>query len=222
MNNEEHFMMSKLELWQFTQVGFDYEDKATSTEWKYKVEGKTLYLAFKYTDSDLDWKQNFFFLPRLKKPYKEMSFPWFIHAGFLLKWKAIEDQIAYWVLDRVKWPGEYDNVVIAGHSQGGALAILCHEWWKYHNPHIPVQTVTFGAPRPVWFWNLKKIKDRFEGITQYRDRRDIVCLLPPKLFGYRDVGKIVYDGENFSLFKTISDLVTEWHTSYGDYMGRHF
>lgn len=40
-----------------------------------------------------------------------------------------------------------DDVIVCGHSLGGALAMLCGLDIKYNNPEKQVRVYTFGAPR---------------------------------------------------------------------------
>ena len=207
--------MNNNELWHFSQGGFDQEDKATNTEWKYLLKDRVLYLGFKYTDSKKDWWQNFFFLPRLARPYQNMAVTWFVHAGFRLKWKAIKDQVHKVIVENIY---QVDRIVIVGHSQGGASAVLAHEYVKFNFPRCSVETTTFGAPRAVFFWNSRKIKPRFEGITSYHTYMDIVPHLPPKIFGYKDVGKKVTLGEKKFHIPFPAKVIIADHTCYGSYL----
>ena len=205
--------MNDRELWDFSQGGFDQEDKATSTEWKYLIKRRTLYIGFKYTSSKKDWRQNFFFLPRLARPYSKMAVAWFVHAGFRLKWRAIKDRVHKVIEDNLNKIG---RIVFVGHSQGGALAILAHEYAGFIFPQCPLETKTFGAPRAVFFWNFRKVKNRFEGIINYRAYMDIVPRLPPKIFGYKDTGKIVILGEKKFHIPFPPKVIARNHECYGE------
>ena len=142
-----------------------------------------------------------------------MRIKWFVHAGFRLKWRAIKDQVHKVIEESLSGIG---RIVFVGHSQGGALAILAHEYAGFNFPQCPVETITFGAPRVVFFWNFKKIKNRFEDITKYRTFMDIVPHLPPKIFGYKDTGKIVIVGEKKFQFPFPLKKIAEAHESYGE------
>lgn len=151
------------------------------TEWKWKIEKEALHIAFKGSTSRLDWLQNFRFWVR---PYKKMPVTWYAHSGLVSKWKAIEDDVLKLVTSK-NLP-----VKLSGFSQGGGVAILANESIRYHCPNLMTLTMTYGAPRVVWFWNLGKIKHRFLGVMNWQNRQDIVPHLPPWLFGYRHVNKI--------------------------------
>jgi hypothetical protein len=210
------FYMTTLELWNFhsEEDGYITESK-TDTQWKYLLKDRVLYFAFQGSVSILDWIFNFIFFPFFKwqKGYKDMKTPWYSHIGFLFKWKAIEDTINNIIQDKLK---EFDSIVVTGHSQGGALAILCHEFINFnYKPSIALNTVVFGAPRVVFFINYDKIKERFSDITCYRHYLDIVTRLPFKLFGFKDVGVAKYvGGKNFLKVFKIKDN----HLSYAKYL----
>ena len=187
------------------------KNEATDTEWKWKVEGKTLYLAFKGSTSKLDWKQNFmFWIAAVRQAYKKQPVKWFAHAGFMEKWKSVQGDVLEKILSE-----DIDRVVVSGFSQGGAVAILCHEDLWFKDDPWSVSTVTWGAPRVVWFWNWKKIAVRFKAVIMYRIRRDVVPKEPPKLFGYVDVGEVVPLGDPGISFPWQWEKI---HMSYKGYM----
>ena len=169
----------------------------TDTEYKIEVD-KYVRVAFKGSTSKMDWRQNFKFW---KAPYKNMMDKWYAHAGFVEKWKSIEDQV---MAELVKTEGP---IRVYGFSQGGAIAVLAHECIRYHMPDRLIVTKTWGAPRVVAFGG--RIKSRFEGIVQIQHKGDIIPHLPPWLFGYSHVGVQEKVG-NFSFnFK-------QNHMSYSD------
>jgi hypothetical protein len=207
--------MTVLELWKFRGEDGEYiTESKTDTQWKYLIKDRVLYFAFQGSVSIRDWIFNFTFLPLLKwqKGYKDMKTPWYSHIGFLLKWKAIESDIDKVIKEKYK---KFDSIVVTGHSQGGALAILCHEFINFNYKSINLKSVVFGAPRVVFFINYKKIKERFNNITCYRQYLDIVTRLPFKLFGFKDVGNAKYVGTRnpFKAFKIIDN-----HLSYEKYL----
>ena len=206
--------MTKIDLWNFSQKGYDRFHKKTNTEWKCLIEGEVLYLAFKFTDSIIDWIFNFFFLPLPVKPYKKMKVKWYIHAGFRLKWNAIKDDVYNIILSN---KGRIKTVIITGHSQGGALATLAHELAWFHFKDLNLKTYTFGSPRTVFFRNFKKLSGRFEGIINYKTKMDIVTNVPPKILGFKDTGEKVLLGKKRIKIPT-PKVIYFAHADYGIHM----
>jgi len=157
-------------------------EESTDTQWKYYIAKDTLYIAFQGSISKLDWLQNFSFWT---KPYRKQSFRWYAHAGFVKKWKSVEDD----VLQVIRGNG-VKEVVVFGFSQGAALATLCHEsiWYNFPEYRSTLKTYTYGSPRVVWFWNKRRLKKRFETLRRFAIDRDLVPKVPPCALGYRHVG----------------------------------
>ena len=174
-------------------------EESTCTQWKYEVIRGVMYIAFEGSNSAMDWRQNFSFWV---KPYKRMPYVWFAHAGFVEKWKSVEGAI----FELCK-SARYTNIVVAGFSQGAAIAQLCHESLRFHFL-APVETFAFASPRVVWFWNLWNIGCRFRHVHNFRRRWDIICHLPPWLFGYFHVGESVKIGSRWPSFKIVKNHMT--------------
>jgi len=148
-----------------------------------EFDNGTLKIYFQWSKGYKDWIANFNFPAR---PYKRMNRVWFIHRGFKRAWKSIEDIIKNY-LELL----EISQVQIVGYSHGAALAMLCHEFCKYHRPDLPIETYAFAPPRVLWGWWYKDLLKRWEGLTVIKNYDDIVTHLPPKCLGFRHVGEIL-------------------------------
>lgn len=149
-------------------------------------DGSTLYIYLEPTNSKLDWIHNFMFK---KRPYKDMQIPYRVHRGFLKCWKVIEDL----VIERIADPS-IQSIITVGYSHGGALAVLCHECCWFHRPDIRKQIygISFEGPRVYGGFSVKKeLQDRWKNFVVFRNRNDIVTHVPPFIFGYTHVGKLV-------------------------------
>lgn len=152
-------------------------------------EGNILWLFFEKSNGATDWKNNLDFPA---KPYREMNDLWFAHRGFLRVFKTIEPHIAAQISDK-----SVRRIVISGYSHGAALALLCHEYCVFHRPDIfpGIEGYGFGCPRVVWGKPNRRILSRFRNFTVVRNCKDLVTHLPPKLFGFRHVGKLLHIGK---------------------------
>lgn len=167
----------------YTTVGED-------VDFCFNQEGETLYVYLEPSNSKLDWKHNFMFA---KKPYKDMKIPYRVHRGFLKCWKYLEDI----VIARIK-DGTVQEIVVVGYSHGGGLAMLCHECCWYHRPDIrdKIWGIGFDSPRVYAGFRVKKaLKERWAQYVVIRNHTDIVTHVPPAIFGYRHVGKLVKIGK---------------------------
>lgn len=154
-------------------------------------EGDTLRLLFEESNGKTDWKNNLRFFAIPTKPYKDMDAAWFAHRGFLRVWKVIEPHLAEQIADQT-----VKRIEIAGYSHGGAIALLCFEYCKYHRPEIPVDGFGFGAPRVVWGIVPREVKARLAGFRVIRNGRDLVTHLPPRIFGFRQLGQLEVVGKS--------------------------
>lgn len=145
----------------------------------------TLRILFEESRGKKDWINNFRFLAIPTKPYKDMKDVWFAHRGFHRVWKVIELRLMPHISDP-----SVERIEIAGYSHGGALALLCFEYCKYHRPDVVVTGVGFGAPRVVWGPVPKTIKERLADFRVIRNGNDLVTHLPPLAFGYRQTGTV--------------------------------
>jgi predicted lipase len=136
-----------------------------------------LHIYFEWSNGATDWKNNFDFPA---KPYRDMEDRWYAHRGFLKVWKVIEPH-----LKEVIMTPDIRYIHIYGYSHGAAIALLCHEYCKFHRPDIKVYGYGFGSPRVIWGFPNKRVKERFKGFRVIRNKGDIVTHLPPAIFGFR-------------------------------------
>ena len=175
----------------FTQcIHLPSSQVGASANYATKREGNTLYLFFEGSDGKTDWKNNLDFPAKAyKRTEKRM---WFAHRGFLRVWKEIEPFLAPVIADK-----SVKKIVAAGYSYGGALAMLCHEYVWYHRPDLRERSegYGFGAPRVFWGIRTKTLKERWKNFAVIRNIDDIVTHLPPRIFGYAHVGKMIKIGK---------------------------
>jgi len=145
--------------------------------------GSKLYVYFDGTEPKAKaWLMNFMFL---KKPYKNMEEVWFVHSGFLARWEGVKEEFKKLITDEVK------EIFIEGLSQGGAVAVLAHEfvWFRFPRLRENLKTFIYGSPRCLGFFGFKRIKERFERLARFEHVSDPVCHVPPVILGYTHVGK---------------------------------
>lgn len=158
-----------------------------------KREGSTLRIFFEWSDGFEDWINNFRFLAVPKKPYKSMKKLWFCHRGFFKVWKSIKPYIEADIHNL-----DIRKIEIVGYSHGAAIALLCYEYCVFNRPDVEVKGVGFGCPRVFWGIVPRSVKERFNNFLVVRNCNDIVTHVPPALFGYRHISKILKIGEGNS------------------------
>ena len=153
-----------------------------------KRVGKTLYLFFEKSNGIVDWKNNLDFPA---KPYHEMQDLWYVHRGFLRVFQSIKPRIKTLLAE-----GGIGRIIISGYSHGAALALLCHEFCVFNRPDLAeyIYGFGFGCPRVVWGRLNRRIRARFRNFTVVRNCSDLVTHVPPWIFGYRHVGRVLHIG----------------------------
>lgn len=170
-----------------------YTHTAESGDYAFNVEGDTLYILFEWSDGKEDWKNNFNFPV---KPYKQMDHTWLCHGGFFKVWSAMRDEIESSVLKILEITPEIKNIVCVGYSHGAALSVLATEDMAYlYSGEYVVTGYGFGAPRVLWGFIPKAVKHRLERFVTVRNIPDIVTHVPPRLFGFRNAGKLLRIGK---------------------------
>jgi hypothetical protein len=151
-----------------------------------EVKGNTIYIYFEESDSWGDWMSNFDFPA---KSYKNGNNVWHCHRGFLRVWKTMREDIENDVISIIENHSEQPvkNIICAGYSHGAALCGLCVEDMEYlfaGKYDINVYGFGFGCPRFTWGKLPTEVKDRFRHFYAFRNDKDIVTHVPPKIFGY--------------------------------------
>ncbi len=182
----------------YTCLSASYTRTGVSADYAVEKRGEELIILFQKSNGALDWKNNLDF-PCV--PYKKMDESvWRAHRGFLRVWKEIEESVKPYIMD-----GSVKKITVAGYSHGAAIAMLCHEYIWYNRPDLRdnLHGYGFGCPRVFWGLSCGDICKRWESFTVVRNIDDIVTHLPPIIFGYRHVGKMLEIGESgkYSVFE---------------------
>jgi predicted lipase len=178
------------------KIGDNYTHVENDGDYHIKREGNILKIFFEWSDGKADWLNNFKFFPIPWKPYKNMSRLWYCHRGFLKVWKSIEPYLKADINDT-----KIREIEIVGYSHGAAIALLCYEYCKYNRADADVRGVGFGCPRVFWCMVPKEIKERFNNFVVVRNGADIVTHVPPVIFGFRHVSKVIKIGKDDDLIK---------------------
>lgn len=152
--------------------------------------GDRLFVYLECSNGEEDWKNNFDFVA---KPYKNMEGNWQAHGGFVKVWKSVKKYIKNEIFDE-----RYKKITIVGYSHGAALAVLCHEYAYFHRPDIRqnIFGFGFGCPRVIFGRMSKEHEKIWERFTVIRNIDDLVTHLPPSIFGFFHVGKMLEIGQS--------------------------
>jgi len=164
-------------------------DPVTDVQAYLRKRSGCLIITFRGSNSRTDWKTNLTYKKKVV-PYENYSSKIRIHSGFLYAYKSpsVRD-----VIHSVVSPDIY-KVMITGHSQGAALAILCGVDLEYNFPEKDYEVTLFGSPRiGNRAFQLSYDKRLFKTI-RVENGNDWISKLPFAFMGFRHVGAAVHIG----------------------------
>lgn len=168
-----------------------FEDEETHFLGVAIPEGNTLYFAFRGSQAHRntrDIRMNAMLTLR-RVPYAENK-RIRAYRGFLLKYLAVRDDVHRLIAEH-----NPERILLLGHSGGGAMASLTFMDLYPRYPHLDVRVITFGMPRVFNRHGARWFDEQEEQLLRIVNGRDIIVGLPPALFGYRHVGRLVRMGE---------------------------
>ena len=112
-----------------------------------------------------------------------------VHAGFGRAWEEVRDEVLAEISSRKAKRGL--NVVVTGHSLGGALACLAAAELGDCFPEL----VTFGQPRVAGSDFVHHLEAVCVDYRRWVHRRDVITMVPFS-FGYVHGGNLMYIGES--------------------------
>ncbi len=122
-----------------------------------------------------------------------------VHTGFIDAYKSVRLPLMKFLIDEILMYGNKD-IIVGGHSLGGALATLCALDLQYKNPDIDIECVTLGSPRVGNWWFYKSYNKRVPKTVRIVHGNDIVTRLPPAWLFYKHVGKRLHQGNKWKFW----------------------
>lgn len=193
---------------------------ATSTD-SYGVilpQGSDVTIAFRGSDSAMDWKTNFTTKPErvsfdqqvirqeiVAKSKRIQVYPYkgpsksgaLMHSGFVAAYFSMRQQIQDYIGSQSSSQA-LTSVTTTGHSLGGALATLCAVDLQYNFSDLAIEVYTFGAPKVGNDGFCESFNRRVPSSYHFVNGMDIVPELPRWWQGYRDVKTTYRLGSRFS------------------------
>jgi predicted lipase len=155
-----------------------------------KYNRKTI-LVFRGSDGNADWVDNFKFW-KVKAPKSWFGEKCKVHKGWLEQWETIRHRVHYLTEG-------LDQIIITGHSLGGALATFAAiELSK----KMHVTLVTFGSPRVGSLKFVRLFNKAIAFSYRFVNGADTVCKVPMSWIGYGHVAKKIKLG-NASIIEKI-------------------
>lgn len=154
--------------------------------WHGEIKGKFLIMT-RGADSLLDWLMCLLFSKKTI-PYEGTNEKIKVHNGFIADYKKIRN----FVHDLVR--GTDKDIIVYGQSKGATLATFAALDIQYNFPDKKIGSFTSGSPKV----GNKAFKESFE--KRLPDHRrfdygsDLITQIPPKFFGYEDVGLFTHFG----------------------------
>jgi len=119
------------------------EDKKSDTQGFVATKDKTIYVVWRGSESKKDFQND---ASIDKVPFIEENEK--VHIGFKSSWESVVGD-TYDAINTAleNLQGETTDIVVSGHSLGGAVATLYAYSIKKHYPHYNVKATTIGSPR---------------------------------------------------------------------------
>lgn len=158
---------------------YTFVDKKTDTEGFCNIIDKELIVYFRGTEVHeiKDWLTDIRF-KQMVYPYNNVSSKIKVHKGFIDAYKTIREFIHNFISMN---KGSFDNIVVIGHSLGGALATLCSIDLQYNfsSQYKNLACYTYGAPKVGNKEFVISYNKRIPDSNRIYLLNDIVPKLPP-------------------------------------------
>ena len=161
-----------------------------------------LYVLFEKSNGVEDWENNLDFFAvvhtalvnndrMVAMAYANSEERWYCHGGFMRVWKSILPYIEGALLDL-----SVRRIISVGYSHGAAISLLCHEYLWYNRPDLrgSVFGFGFGCPRVIYGY-VPRENERWADFYVIRNIDDLITHLPPRVLGYRHVGRLIEIGK---------------------------
>ncbi len=177
------------------RMGFEFQaflnDDETDTQGFVATDSSKIYVAFRGTESIVDFFTDILIVKTPFPPTKRWFFKPKAHFGFVNSYEGVKKQLLD-LISTLLLSKPYE-VYITGHSLGGALATLAAiDIRERFRPHVCVYT--FGSPKVGnrWFkWKFNRsVRNSFRVVHD----DDIVAWLPP--MGFHHVKTLVFIDSN--------------------------
>lgn len=158
--------------------------KVSHTEGYYAKKDGKLYIVFQGSRGKKDWKDNLKFWRKFIKkikPYGNIRTDIKIHSGFLKQYKTVR----FFIHELIRDCPEIHEIIVTGHSLGGALATLCAVDLQYNfSPEKFITCVSFGSPRVGNRAFVRSYDKRVPRTHRIVNGADIVCSVPLVIMGF--------------------------------------
>jgi triacylglycerol lipase len=152
----------------------------TTSSFYFENRNQCLYFAFSGTSNLKDIAYDLTFCKKVI-PYDNNSTDIRVHGGFLTKYK---NEFRYMCHTKIKENDNIKDIVITGHSLGGAIATLCAVDLQYNFNNKNITCVTFGSPRvgnqAFTDSYIKRVPDTYRIVNG----NDLITHLPFKFLDY--------------------------------------
>jgi hypothetical protein len=168
----------------------------------------TVAITFRGTHGFDEWLKGALILP-VPYPYENGDLG-LVHAGFLIVYRSVRQSTAD-LLRRIS-VGQYNKLLICGHSLGAAVATLSSpDIYQQIGRHAVPEVRSFASPRPADAVFSRTLADRGLSVLTHRNRFDIVPDLPMVPYFHPDTIALIGGGELFNP-KVSHDLVASYQT----------
>jgi predicted lipase len=162
-----------------------------------------LYIAFRGSESTKDWLADLDIVrTRMDLPSISGKKRPKVHRGFLRQFRSLQEFINSDIVDYIyKGDPKTREIIVTGHSLGGALASLCALYFSLLYKNVRVSCYTYGSPRVGHTTFVSLFKKNVFDHGRFVNEDDPVTMIPLKL-RFTHLPNVFYIDENDKVSKT--------------------
>lgn len=206
--SQSSYCMSDLDKWSCATCSDMnvYETKVLKDDelviFGYNARYESIFIGFRGSSNIRNWIDNL----HVSKiaPYEDTRI--LVEKGFYHVYNALRPEV-YKVLNNLTGKYNTTNILLTGHSLGGAIATMfSFDFCYYSTSYEPTYLVTFGSPRvgnDIFSAYFASCSVNSLRITHYYD---MVPHVPEELLGYKHISQEVWYNEDNTMYQLCDDL----------------